>query len=348
MQAVLLLAFPLCLHSQVSPGEQAPGAATAGLPPPSIDRAWSMLTSHAAPDKSQQDRIQALAALSSMGVDPRAEHLIGQAITGHDMDVRTAAILAADKTKNPQLIDELRAALDDKEPQVAYAAATTLWKMHDSSGEDLLLAVVAGDQPVKPGKIKREKHKAAKELHNPRTLATMGIEHGGGFFLGPFGFGLKAIEFIHKNGGDPDRAAAVDFIAEEHTEEVHAALIDALDDKDFAVRAAAARALGNWPGRDTANHLRKLFDDDRTAVRLTAAASFIRVYDPHPSPEADDKSKEPHVHREIPPRAEPGLQPKPTEPPADAAPAPQAQSTQPAAAAPAPASASPQTSAPPQ
>jgi len=334
MQTLLLLSLPFCLQAQESPQNQAPAAVTAGLPPPSIDRAWSMLTSNAAPDKSQQDRIQALAALGSMGVDPRAEHLIGQAITGHDMDVRTAAILAAEHTKNPQLIDELRRALDDKEPQVAYAAAVTLWRMHDSSGEDLLLAVVAGDQPVKPGMIKREKHKAAKELHNPRTLATMGIEHGGGFFLGPFGFGLKALEFIHKNGGDADRAAAVDLVAEEHTEEVHAALIDALDDKDFAVRAAAARALGNWPGNDTASKLRKLFDDDRLAVRLSAAASFIRVFDPHPSPEAEPK--EPHVIREVPPRPEPGLQPKSAEPPSDVAP-------QPAQAPP-----TPQTSAPPQ
>src|ERR1700722_14629915 len=80
------------------------------LPPPSIDRAWSMLASAAAPDKSQNDRIQALAALGTMGADPRAEHLIGDAIVGKDMDVRTAAILAADKSKDPQLITRLRAA----------------------------------------------------------------------------------------------------------------------------------------------------------------------------------------------------------------------------------------------
>jgi HEAT repeat protein len=281
------------------------------LLPPSIDRAWSMLASSAAPDKSQNDRIQALAALGTMGADPRAEHIIGDAIVGKDMDVRTAAILAADKSKNPQLITKLRAALDDPDPQVAYAAATTLWKMHDSSGEDLLLAVVAGDTHDKLGMIKAEKHKAAKEMHSPGALARIGIIQGSGFFLGPFGFGVKAIDYIHKNGGDPGRAAAVDMLAEEHTETVHEALIYALTDKDFAVRAAAAKGLGDWPGNATAEKLRLLFDDDKLAVRLTAAAAYIRVFEPHPSPEAEKKA--PHTIREVPPKSEPGLEPAPVQ-----------------------------------
>ena len=287
------------------------------LLPPSIDRAWSMLASSAAPDKSQNDRIQALAALGTMGADPRAEHLIGDAITGKDMDVRTAAILAADKSKNPQLITRLRAALDDPDPQVAYAAATTLWKMHDSSGEDLLLAVAAGDAHDKLSTIKAAKHKAARDLHSPGELARIGIVQGSGFFLGPFGFGVKAIDYVHRNGGDPGRAAAVDMLAEEHTETVHEALIYALTDKDFAVRAAAAKGLGDWHGNDTAEKLRPLFDDDKLAVRLTAAAAYIRVFESHPSPEAEKTA--PHTIREVPPRPEPGLEPAPgqTSPPVE-------------------------------
>jgi len=284
------------------------------LPPPSIDRAWSMLASSAAADKSQNDRIQALAALGTMGADPRAEHIIGDAIVGKDMDVRTAAILAADKSKDPQLITRLRAALDDPDPQVAYAAATTLWKMHDSSGEDLLLAVASGDTHDKLSMIKAQKHTAAKDMHSPGTMAKIGIVEGSSFFLGPFGFGVKAIYYIRKNGGDPGRAAAVDMLAEEHTETVHEALVYALTDKDFAVRAAAAKALGDWPGNATAEQLRPLFDDDKLAVRLTAAAAYIRVFEPHPSPEAEKKT--PHTIREVPPGSEPGLEAGPAQTPA--------------------------------
>lgn len=282
------------------------------LPPPSIDRAWSMLTAAAGLDHSEHERIEAMAALGSMGADPRAEKLIGQNITGKDMDVRTAAILAAEHTHNPQLIDDLRQALDDDQPQVAYAAAVTLWKMHDSSGEDLLLAVVAGDAKAHQGMIGREKHKAAKKLHDPAELAKLGIQNGAGFFMGPFGFGVKALDFIHKNGGDADRAAAVELLAQEHTETVHGALLDALDDKDFAVRAAAARALGDWPGEETARRLQRLFRDDKLAVQLSAAASFIRIYEPHPSPEAP--RPEPHTVRDVPAEPAPQLQRNPEAP----------------------------------
>jgi hypothetical protein len=168
--------------------------------------------------------------------------------------------------------------------------------------------------------IAKEKHQAAKDLHSPGTLAKLGIEHGAGYFLGPFGFGVKAVEFIHKNGGNIERGAAVDLLAEEHTEEVHQALLDALTDKDFVVRAAAAKGLAQWPGKDTADHLRPLFDDDRTAVRLTAAAAYIRVYDPHPSPEKEATA--PHVIREVPPHPQPSLHPGETPPAVQEAPAP--------------------------
>ena len=61
-------------------------------PPPgsALDRAWNMLSSNVSADKPAHDRIQALAALGTMGNDPRAARLIGDAIVEHNMDVRTA------------------------------------------------------------------------------------------------------------------------------------------------------------------------------------------------------------------------------------------------------------------
>lgn len=334
------MTFRLCLFpfaasfvAFVSLSAQTPQA------PPSagsaVDRAWSMLTSNVSADKPAHDRIQALAALGSMGNDPRAARLIGDAIVEHNMDVRTAAILAAGQTKNPELTTRLRAALDDDQPQVAYAAATTLWKMHDESGEDLLLAVAGGERKDHPGKIKAEKHKAAKEMHSPRALAKIGIDQGSGYVLGPFGFGVQAIEFIHKNGGDPGRAAAIDLLSEQHSEAVHNELIDDLADHDFAVRAAAAKGLGRWPSRDTANRLLPLFDDSKLAVRLTAAAAYIRVLAPPPL-ESESRSKANHPQPA-----------QPTEPAAaEAAPQPAARAPSTVEPAPQPAAPAPSTGEP--
>lgn len=246
--------------------------------------AWHMLEKNAAPDKSAHDRIQALAALGTLGKDERAAKLIGDAIVGHNFEVRIAAILAAGLSKNPALIPALKQALDDDNPQVAYTAAVTLWNMHDYSGEDLLLAVAEGDRKAKPGLLKSSEHKASKDLHNPKKLALIGINESAGYFIGPFGVGLKAIEYADKNSGAGPRAAAVDTIAQQHTEAVRSALIADLTDPEPAIRAAAAKGLGNWPGPESARELYPLFGDTHLAVRLTAAASYLKVLQSAPEP----------------------------------------------------------------
>lgn len=252
--------------------------------------AWQLLEKNAAPDKSAHDRIQALAALGTMGNDERAAKLIGDNIVEHNYEVRIAAILAAGLTKNPALIPRLQQALDDDNPQVAYTAALTLWRMHDRSGEDLMLAVASGDKKAKVGLMKSSKHKASKDLHDPKKLALMGINESAGYFIGPFGVGLKAIEYADKNSGAGPRASAIDTISQDHTDAVRDVLIDDLTDAEPAIRAAAAKGLGNWPGPDSAKQLYPLFGDTHLAVRLTAAAAYLRALhgsaEPAPGPAA--------------------------------------------------------------
>ncbi|HEX4156259.1 MAG TPA: HEAT repeat domain-containing protein [Acidobacteriaceae bacterium] len=252
-------------------------------------RAWSLITEAAAPGRSTHDRIEAVAALGTMGSDERAAHLIADAINGHESDVRVAAILAAGLSKNPKLIPPLQTALNDDNAQVAYTAAITLWKMHDTSGEDLLIAVALGDRKPNPGFIKIEKHKADRELHDPKSMAVLAVANGSGYFLGPFGVGVKAIEYVGKNKATAiARSSAIDQLAQQHTQEVHDALVQDLTDGEPAVRAAAAKALGRWPGEDTARLVAPMFGDNRLAVRLTAAATYLRATENIPTPPDND------------------------------------------------------------
>ncbi len=134
--------------------------------------------------------------------------------------------------------------LDDDNSLVAYTAAITLWKMHDYAGQDLLTAVVLGDKKTKPGLIKSEKHKAAKDLHSPKTLTMIAVNQGSGYFLGPFGVGLKAIEMVNKDSGAVPRAAAIDQLAKQHTDEVHEVLVAGPDGR----RTSRARRGRERPG----------------------------------------------------------------------------------------------------
>lgn len=247
-------------------------------------RAWSILTDAAGPGRPAHDRIQAMAALGTLGNDERAARLIEEGFTAKDYDVRVAAVLAAGLTKNPRLIEPLQRVLDDDNALVAYTAAITLWKMHDSSGEDLLIAVALGDKKASPGLIKSQKHKAAKELRSPKTMAMIGVNQASGYFLGPFGVGLKAIEMVNKDSGAVPRAAAVDQLAKQHTEQVHDVLVQDMTDPEPAVRAAAAKGLGRWPGEDTAKLVEPMFGDNKLAVRLTAAAAYLRAIHNIPAP----------------------------------------------------------------
>jgi HEAT repeat protein len=238
--------------------------------------AWDMLTNTANDPKHPDVRIQALAALGTLGVNARAEPLIVAAMKDPDVDVRTAAVLAAGQTKNRNFTTNIRNMLNDKEPQVVFASATTLWKMNDRSGEDILIAVVDGDRKATAGLKDSAMHTMNKDLHSPSTLARIGALQAGSMLLGPFGIGITAYEYMRKNGGESARVTAIEQISQEKTNPIRANLISALGDKDPAVRAAAAKALGtNYHDKGVSDALLPVFDDTKRPVRLTAAAAYI-------------------------------------------------------------------------
>ena len=186
--------------------------------------------------------------------------------------------------------ETLRAALDDVEPEVGFVAATTLWKLHDYTGEDFLISVAAGDRKANGTLMHGAGHSASRTMHSPAALAKLGATQGAAYLLGPFGIGIAAVEYARKNGGDSARATSIDLLAEQHTPAIHKELIDALEDKDAAVRASAAKGLGQWNDPATSTALAPLIDDTKLPVRLTAAAAYLRASTGH---RTTSKSKAP-------------------------------------------------------
>jgi HEAT repeat protein len=262
--------------SVVGDDQPPPALPSAKTPEEREGAAWKLLTDALADAKRPQTRIQALAALALLR-SPRAEKMITDAMKDPDVDVRTAAALAAGLTKDRNLTTPLRNLLDDKEPEVAFTAATTLWKMNDKSGEDILMAVVDGDRKTGPNLIHGAEHDINKELHDPSAMARMGALQGASMLLGPFGFGITAYEYIHKSGGDLSRVAAIEDIAQERTEPIHQELLAALGDKDPAVRAAAAKSVADYHDKATSMAVYALLADPKQPVRLTSAAAYLRT-----------------------------------------------------------------------
>jgi len=239
------------------------------------EQAWSMLAAANTDDKHPEIRVQVMAALGMMGENPKVLAMIRAGMADKDVDVRVAAALAAGQTKSRNLTTDLRRMLDDKEPAVDFIAALTLWKMHDRSGEDILTAVADGDRKTSPKFIDGTTHDISKQLHDPAGLARYGAMQGAYMLLGPFGIGLTAFEYLHKNGGDSARVSAIEAIAQNHTPVIRKELIDATTDKDLGVRAAALKALARYHEPDVAPAIAKVFDDTKPPVRLTAAAAYL-------------------------------------------------------------------------
>jgi HEAT repeat protein len=240
------------------------------------EQAWKILTDAATDMKHTQTRLQALTALGLLR-SPRSAKLVADAMADPGLDVRAAAALAAGLNRDRTLEPNLLSLLDDKEPQVAFTAAMTLSKMGDRSGDDILVAVVDGERSAGPTMMHGAEHKIDNDLHNPEMLAWMGAMQGAEMFMGPFGYGIAAFEFMHQSGGDLARVSAIEQISKEMTEPVHKKLLAALGDKDAAVRAAAAEALADYHDNATSAAIYPLFADKKVPVRLIAAAAYLRT-----------------------------------------------------------------------
>src|SRR5579872_7066370 len=130
---------------------------------PSPAEAWKMLSDSAESDK-MRDRSDAISALTILGGDRRADDLVSEALDDKDESIRMLAVTSLGDMKARAAIPKLKAALDDKSPQVSFAAAQALWKMGDKSGRGIFYDVLVGERKVKPGPIKEKIQQARKDM----------------------------------------------------------------------------------------------------------------------------------------------------------------------------------------
>ncbi len=239
--------------------------------------AWQMMED-GLKDTKEQTRIDALNALGTLRGEKQTEKLLLDSMKDTNVDVRVAAVTACSNTGDRNLIPALREALDDPAPEVDFAAAVSLWKLHDQAGINVLYGVLTGEQRVQSSFLKSGERQANKDIHDPAALARIGAKQGAYALLGPFGIGLDAARLMMKsNHANSARVLTASLLSEDHSAETRDALIAALGDKDYFVRAASARALGGFRGKDVGDALMNAFNDNKTAVRFMAAASYLQV-----------------------------------------------------------------------
>lgn len=275
--------------------QQQPSNSDAGLvgvpatqsPEDTAKAAWGRLEDSLA-SKRVDSRIDALSALSLLGGNTRAEGMVRGAMNDEsaDIDARVAAIVAAgqmdkDRAARPAFRDDLHKLVASNDPKLSFAAATTLWAMHDKAGEDVLVATAEGERASDYGFLKRSEHNASRTLHSPEALAKIAMVQSLTILVPPVGMGMGAYGYLKGTAGPSPQVTAIEQLAKEHTPDVQKALIVATKTKDAAARIAASEALAKYAGPEVADALSQLMLDEKLQVRLTASAAYLAVTGAH-------------------------------------------------------------------
>jgi HEAT repeat protein len=256
-----------------------PGAAFSQIPESvSIQARARGLLQDSLKDKNPDTRKHAVEALGL--VSPSEPYLsqLEAMLEDKDVEVRLSTIASLVDLKNQRTIPTLQKALKSDVPEVSFAAAKALWALDDPSGRDALVSVLSGETKTASGFIAKQKREGLRMLHTPQTLFMFAVKQGAVFAPVPgLGAGISSVQGILSDPGVSGRAATALLLSVDRSPEVLPALKDALADANWSVRAAAvhAIALRNDPALEA--DLVPLFEDKKEAVRVRAAAGYLRL-----------------------------------------------------------------------
>ena len=239
-------------------------------PRPLKDQAWEILQSGAAADKPA-DRAAAVHATGLIRNDPQARKMAETAIKDEAAEVRTAAAAALGEMRARQSIPQLQVATEDKDPAVALAAAHALLLLNDDAGYEVYYEVLTGERKTGKGLLAQ-----ASEYKDPKKLAEVGFHEALGFI--PFGsLGWSALKMVRKGDTSPARAAAATVLAKDRDPKTTEALVNAVGDKNWIIRAAALEALAVRGSPSVLGTVELYLSDEEGGVKYTAAATALRL-----------------------------------------------------------------------
>jgi HEAT repeat protein len=232
----------------------------------------------AAHDRNPDGRKGAAEALSLVGIKDNALTSLAPMLDDHDVPVRIAVIITLGDFKDNRTIPLLKKALQDPIPEVDFAAAKVLYQLHDPDGVEFLLEVVSKESKASSGYLTKEKRGALRLLHTPTQLFTTIAIGAAAFAPVPgLGYGLSSADGILSAPDSSARAASLLLIGASRDPALADAVESALTDKEWSVRAAAAHLIALHPFPQFREALIPLLDDNKDAVRVRAAAAYIRL-----------------------------------------------------------------------
>ncbi len=254
------------------------GVPSFSQPRPSIEREAAGILEGALKDSNPNTREQAVIALSLAASREPFLSQLESMLADKDVEVRIATIASLVDLKNRRTIGALRRALSDHVPEVSFAAAKALFELHDRVGREALFSVLSGESKTSSSYFTSQLRDTMRLMHTPKALFMFALREGIGFAPVPgLGEGVASMQALLSDPGVSGRAAAALLLGRRKDEQTFRALRSALADKDWSVRAAAIHSLALWNRPGLKPEMAGLLDDTKEAVRLRAAAGYIRL-----------------------------------------------------------------------
>lgn len=228
--------------------------------------------------KNPDTRKQAVLAVGLFRDAHAARELLLPMLKDLDTQVRIAAVSSLTDLNDPAVIPALRRVLDDPVPEVAFAAAKSLWNLHQAAGEEAIIAVLEGEKKADSNPVRAKFRDMARMMHTPGAALMLGIRQGVGFAPVPgLGEGVGALQDLLLDKETSPQATAALLLSRDKSVAAQQALKEALFSQHWPVRAAAAQALAMSNDPRHAAELVPLLDDGNEKVRFRAAGAWMRL-----------------------------------------------------------------------
>ena len=192
--------------------------------------------------------------------------------------VRQAALDTTGELGDRKLAPAAQAALNDDVPEVVFAAARALYRLHDPAGKSTLIAVVEKEQKAGSNPLRIKLRNMVRRMKTPRSALFLAVEQGAGLIPAPgMGEGISAMSALLNDDNFSPRATALLLLAGDTSADVRALMEQAFTEDDWSLRAAAVQLTTRPKNAGWRPRLIPLLDDSNKKVRFRAAAVYLRA-----------------------------------------------------------------------
>jgi HEAT repeat protein len=233
---------------------------------------------HGASDRDPDVRRQVAVALSLGRASAPVNAMVEALVKDGDSLVRQSALDTVGELGDAKLATVAGTALDDDVPEVVFAAARALYRLHDPAGESTLIAVVEKEQKAGSNPLRVKLRNMIRRMKTPRSALFLAVEQGAGFIPAPgLGEGISAMSALLNDENFSPRATALLLLAGDNSPIVRGLIELAFTDEDWSLRAAAVQLAARPQNARWRPRLAAMLDDTNRKVRFRAAAVYLRV-----------------------------------------------------------------------